>query len=120
MLITLLILLAILLPINLYILYKIKIRNEKKFFEKIKKIDLKKIIILNLGYIIVTITFQIFLKNIENVLIFTTAILVLIIKQIQRTNQEILENFGGILEKYFMIIFIIICLVRSILEIIFK
>ena len=34
MLITLLILLAILLPINLYIFYKIKIRNEKKFFEK--------------------------------------------------------------------------------------
>lgn len=115
MIINILITILILIPINFYIFYKLRMgSNEKSFVKIIDKLDLKKIIIFNLSYIILAIIFTIFLKFKFDVFTYTSLIFIFFLKYYGVRNKNFFKNFDEVLEYYFIIIFIIISIIDMI------
>ncbi|MDU4652151.1 hypothetical protein [Sneathia sanguinegens] len=100
--------------------YIIKKKNGIKIREKLKKSEAKNLLILNFGYILSTIFITIFLKVGLDSLLLVTLVSIILLKINRRFGKIFVENFDIIIEKYFMIIFILISIVGEILKIILK
>lgn len=100
--------------------YIVKKKNGIKIREKLKKSEAKNLLILNFGYILSTIFITIFLKVGLDSLLLVTLVSIILLKINRRFGKIFVENFDIIIEKYFMIIFILISIVGEILKIILK
>lgn len=100
--------------------YVIKKKNGTKIREKLKKSEAKNLLILNFGYILSTIFITIFLKVGLDSLLLVTLVSIILLKINRKFGKIFIENFDTIIEKYFMIIFILISIAGEILKIILK
>ncbi|WP_311695675.1 hypothetical protein [Sneathia sanguinegens] len=100
--------------------YVIKKKNGTKIREKLKKSEAKNLLILNFGYILSTIFITIFLKTGLDSLLLVTLVSIILLKINRKFGKIFIENFDTIIEKYFMIIFILISIADEILKIILK
>ncbi|WP_277287565.1 hypothetical protein [Sneathia sanguinegens] len=100
--------------------YVIKKKNGTKIREKLKKSEAKNLLILNFGYILSTIFITIFLKTGLDSLLLVTLVSIILLKINRKFGKIFIENFDTIIEKYFMIIFILISIAGEILKIILK
>lgn len=100
--------------------YIIKKKNGTKIREKLKKSEAKNLLILNFGYILSTIFITIFLKTGLDSLLLVTLVSIILLKINRKFGKIFIENFDTIIEKYFMIIFILISIAGEILKIILK
>lgn len=116
MLVSLVLAILILIPLDYLIFYKISEREGKNFKEKLEKIECKNLIILNLGYIFLVEFCSYFLKNRIEILLFTIIIFYVILKFLIANKKKIIQDMNEILEKYFMIAFIIISIMKTIIN----
>lgn len=100
--------------------YVIKKKSGTKIREKLKKTEAKNLLILNFGYILSTIFITIFLKVGLDSLLLVTLVSIILLKINRKFGKIFIENFDTIIEKYFMIIFILISIAGEILKIILK
>lgn len=100
--------------------YIIKKKSGTKIREKLKKTEAKNLLILNFGYILSTIFITIFLKVGLDSLLLVTLVSIILLKINRKFGKIFIENFDIIIEKYFMIIFILISIAGEILKIILK
>lgn len=100
--------------------YVIKKKNGTKIREKLKKSEAKNLLIFNFGYILSTIFITIFLKTGLDSLLLVTLVSIILLKINRKFGKIFIENFDTIIEKYFMIIFILISIAGEILKIILK